>query len=556
MPSRPSSPLISSVAFIAVLLAGQLVFSLVWIGQADTPLGLYEIAGAQDIASRLIGDWPGLLENLKAHTYYPPGYDMGLGLVLASGLDAPYAVLLFNWILACIGCWGLIRLSGRPTGYWAAAIFSLLPSVCLSMRVSGREFVLTCLLPPFLAAVSRSQGLTNRRSSVEAALWLTAAMYVKWTFIGMAVIPAVAYLAASGRPFNQELKRRAINLAVGAAICLGLCAPWYIGVLDYHGIAFATVNDPSDLPGLQGLIYYPKVLFDTHLLWWGCIACAAALPLALWRNPKQAIPAAFWIAGPIVVFSLLVHKEARYIQPVVPACAAIIALGLGALPKVRITRPIVGALILVLGASSFVQDSYYRPIIMRDSGTRLELSSLGCLALSKDIAAWLDEVVTEHSPEGTAAKAVLHPLSRNDIYMGQEVLSYRLSTEERKAQEPWSVEVYNHERLGEFICAFPEIRLLLVPDQLSNTTLDTQDSMARGWLSEQDPRLEGLIDWDDPALLAEVQRSMQPVSKFVSDCVYADDCNTAGITLYKRVNPSPDPPAECGLGLLKVPRTL
>ncbi|MDP8256564.1 MAG: hypothetical protein P9M14_12510 [Candidatus Alcyoniella australis] len=557
---RPRPPsLIDRRNLLPALLVGllllELLLGLAWVELGGVGMGIFEIRNAREIAGHIPGDLPGLIQRWNAHHYYPPGYDSALALVYAVVQNDASGLLIFNWLLLCLGCWGMVDLLGRREGAIAAMLFSLLPGVSLGLHLAAREYALTCLMPCLLAALYHSDGLLRLRRTLLAALWFCLAMYAKWTFAAQALIPGMAFLIAGSSVRPLRLRTRLVNLCVGGALCLALLSAWYLRGLDTQALLFASANDPSDLSLWQTLSYYLRSLVNDQLLWPAALLGLAALPLALYSRRRMALPALLWLIGPIVVFTPLAHCEARYIQPVVGAVALLAALALTALPSRRVLQPLTIAALVLLGLYGVTLDKFQRPMLLRDSGTRVQVNGLSCFGLAREYVDWLDQTLPRYGVEGAPARAMLHPLSANDVLLGPEIVGYELLRQRRRASGPWSVELMTHERLGEFICDLGSYDLLLIPDQLAQATLDTQRSMARGWLSEQDPALEELIDWSDPALLGSIERQMRPVARFTSYCA-AGGNRGSGITLYQRKIPGEPPAPQCALGLLSESPTL
>ena len=134
--------------------------------------------------------------------------------------------------------------------------------------------------------------------------------------------------------------REACIVAVGVAAVVGL--PWYIAMVAAHGRAylesffvgdnferFATsrFNDPRPF-----WFYLPIVLGG--MLPWTPLAAAAAPPLRAWFARREAVLGAhagawsLWAGLPLLFFTLSIGKQPRYILPILPPLAMLLAMAI------------------------------------------------------------------------------------------------------------------------------------------------------------------------------------------------------------------------------------
>lgn len=101
-----------------------------------------------------------------------------------------------------------------------------------------------------------------------------------------------------------------------------------------------------------------SVFYGTHPWHWyasqgvpvvvGTLLLPAALGLAPWASPPRPVQRLAWLAGwTVAAYSLLAHKEFRFVAPVVPLLAVVGGHGLAALGRVRGTRASAWVLLLV-----------------------------------------------------------------------------------------------------------------------------------------------------------------------------------------------------------------
>lgn len=151
---------------------------------------------------------------------------------------------------------------------------------------------------------------------------------------GLAILPAW-WLERD----RLRLPLRAVLVAVGVAALVGL--PWYIAMVAVHGRAyldsffvgdnferFATsrFNDPRPV-----WFYLPIVLGG--MLPWTPLAAAAVPPLRAWFSRRDELSALTlrllaWAGLPLLFFTISIGKQPRYILPILPPLALLLAMAI------------------------------------------------------------------------------------------------------------------------------------------------------------------------------------------------------------------------------------
>jgi len=151
-------------------------------------------------------------------------------------------------------------------------------------------------------------------------------------------------------------------MAGAGAVALAVAAPWHAGMWLEHGETFVRVyfvqqsleraGEVSD----RGWWYYLHLLVENYWPWLGALGLTAALALRgrLWSgradapaNPGRrglAVLAVVIALGWLVALSAFGGKAGRYALPVYPGLAMLCAVGLTALPRGGLTRPLGRAL--------------------------------------------------------------------------------------------------------------------------------------------------------------------------------------------------------------------
>lgn len=180
-----------------------------------------------------------------------------------------------------------------------------------------------------------------RRWIVLAAVGAAGAVLIKGP-VGLA-LPAAIVIPVVGWEHWRDRSRLRLGLAdLGAAalVFLGLAAPWYGAMAIEHGPAYlelffigenvtrfttARYNDPRPiwyyLPiAVGGLLPWSPFM----VLWWPGLRTA-------WRErrmPAIELRLAIWALAPLAFYTLSVGKQPRYILPMLPPLAILLARGI------------------------------------------------------------------------------------------------------------------------------------------------------------------------------------------------------------------------------------
>jgi hypothetical protein len=297
--------------------------------------------------------------------YYPPFYYLWLGL--GTGLlRLSYAgAVLLSIPLAAAAAFYLSRLAreagGDAAGWAAPVVFFLLPGAAMALSSTVRDVPLALFACGAVYHGWRSQG--GRRLGHAAAFGLHCGlgMLTKWTFpiyllgwLPLLIRPALRPARAGAGSGTSRSPWPGVALA--AAVALALCGWWYVGVLDWTRLWITTRNDPSlpqyDFLGMARLI--AASLFDDQLraFWWPLVALGAVAGSWKPRARGWTASAAAAVISTVLVLSLVVHAEHRYLFPALPWIAFLIAQ---AVPLVRSAprQAVVVALLAAVGVAGY-----------------------------------------------------------------------------------------------------------------------------------------------------------------------------------------------------------
>jgi 4-amino-4-deoxy-L-arabinose transferase-like glycosyltransferase len=265
---------------------------------------LYLVAGAEAWAARA---WAAL---------------SGIGLVLLTWVagkrltsDEDTAWLAGAIVATSYGCFAMAR--------------SALPDLPLAFTVSAVIWL------AFRASQSRG-------SRVRLRWWLGAGLAAGLGFLIKGpvalVVPAVVLLPAWWQA-REQVRLSFTEVAVAGATCVAVAAPWYIAMTMEHGVAYLEsfflsdniarfTTDQFNEP--RPLWFYLPVLLGGFMPWTGYMLTAPVFNFTEIARGRRTLTdhewlLVLWVAMPLIFFTLSVGKQPRYILPVLPPLAILLA---------------------------------------------------------------------------------------------------------------------------------------------------------------------------------------------------------------------------------------
>jgi len=270
---------------------------------------------------RVLWERPGLGWELR-NAFYPLVFIMPAQWLV--GHDPAGAVLAGRLVVALYGAAGVLllavvarRLGASPTVVvLAAALLAISKlAVILGSSVLPRSVAMVWILLAFWCLLRR-----DGRGVALAAIAVAVATAIRFSEI-VFLIPAGIHLALERR--WRDLIWFGIIWLIGCAAILGLSDWLYWGKPFSSVVAIVryTLVDGSSSRGFQPPWYYL-----TALSGWSSFAAAVLLVVG-WRRIRWR--PYLWFVAPLVIFSLLPHKEPRYLLPAFPFFCLGVAYGAG-----------------------------------------------------------------------------------------------------------------------------------------------------------------------------------------------------------------------------------
>ena len=237
------------------------------------------------------------------------------------------------------------RCHGRRAGLLAAALGSLMPAVYGGARSMGLDYPAMCLTSLAMLLLMRADGFRRLPDTVGFGVCAGLAVLAKGQSALFLIWPALLVLVrsvwlarAAGR---AALCRPLAGGALAVVVVLLTTAVWWAGrvgelvnIMGAHTTGDGMLEVAGDITVWGGIVHYiqslPMVLSAPMAL-----ATLLVLPAFLRRARYRWVILA-WLVAPLVLHIVLSVRHPRYIFPLVPAAALVLAVGLCSLrPRLR-----------------------------------------------------------------------------------------------------------------------------------------------------------------------------------------------------------------------------
>ena len=297
---------------------------------------------------------------LEINSHYPflAHYPLALAaLIFGSPEVSARAANVVYFVALLVSVYGIgRRCHGRQAGLLAAALVSLMPAVYGGWRTIGLDYPSLCATPLAIWALLSCRDFSDRRASLAFGLAAGLATLLKAQSLFFIAGPAAFVIGraalAGYRGDRAHLRELAVGVALAAAAFTALTAIWWGGRIGYfmeqlhsHATGEGMHHYEGDISLWGGVKYY-AASFSYLVPGVAIIAAAALTPLFLKHSRHRAV-VLLWFFFPLVVHIVFKLRHYRYLFPLVPALALVLAVGVVSL-KPRWRGSAAGALTIVL----------------------------------------------------------------------------------------------------------------------------------------------------------------------------------------------------------------
>ena len=254
------------------------------------------------------------------------------------------------------------RCHGRRAGLLAAALVSLMPAVYGGARTMGLDYPSLCMTALAMLALLRVDGFVKPGRAVVFGFCAGLAILTKGQSALFLIWPAAVVL---GRAVWSARAAGAIRMVrplaggvLSVAAVLATTAVWWGGragelvqIMGAHTTGEGMLELAGDITLWGGVLHFVKALplvLSAPL----ALGLLLLLPVFWARAGRHRWTILAWLVLPLLLHMVLSVRHPRYIFPLVPAAAVLLAVGLCSLrPRLRAA----GAAILgVLGVAAWI----------------------------------------------------------------------------------------------------------------------------------------------------------------------------------------------------------
>jgi 4-amino-4-deoxy-L-arabinose transferase-like glycosyltransferase len=340
---RKKGSIIEILAVVIIL--GIFILNSIWIHiNVNTPF--YDNAGHTIKAAIFANIYNGVFEKpsgdpllLKVSNYYPP-FMYYISSVVLLLFDYQYKSLQYFSNLFLLLSTGFLYLwvkefsGSRKTAALAAVFFILMPHIWEQARHFMLDLPLTTFIIASLYFLTKYRNLKKDRFLLGFLLFAAIAQLTKWhAFLYLG--PPALYI------FYQIIKLRGINslftfknvFLLSAALIITLS--WYLANFDnlFRQIAFFSrpeVGDPVNMLSLRNITLYPVLMFNYQVISVQFVLFLVSVYLVFKSDNRFGKFLVIYFFALLLVFIFAIgNKNLRYLMPLLPIAAIVMAMGLG-----------------------------------------------------------------------------------------------------------------------------------------------------------------------------------------------------------------------------------
>ncbi len=404
------------------------------------------------------------------------------------------ALLAAVWAVWILGR----RVGGSSVAGWSVLCLCALPGVAGGVTVIGVEtthLAFVAWSAVLLLDLQRSDA--SFRRAAAAGLVLGLAMLAKWNVVVYLLLP-ILWLLVAVRPARLGGWLPLARVLAALVIAVLTFLLWLVPFADVGGILAASQGESTYVVrwSAESLLYYPRELLPKASQG-AAAALAALLALVGWWRARSEGPLdreagatvkflVAVIASTLLLLTWFPHKEIRYLLPMYPALAVLLAYGLAACTRTLGRPGLVGVVVAggILVAATLVVPWTQRPPESPD-GT-LPFEPLRFSPRVDDFG--LEFIVRDESLREGGFATVSYSL------VGESVLPVgtSLQWELYGRNDVPVVSRYNHATVTQDSCRFDLVRSshFLTNHVLSAEEVDTITTLGFELHSQSSPRLE------------------------------------------------------------------
>lgn len=294
----------------------------------------------------------------------PPLYSIILSLYyrIQNNINADYLAMtnILYFIILLFSSYGIgVRLNSKMTGMLAAFIVSMFPGIFAMSRVLMVDFPLTAMVALSIYLMVLARHFIDAKYCFLFGLSLGLGMLTKVPYI-VFILPLLAYYAFISFVKSIKKDRQFIiigrNLLLALLIGLFIAGPWYLPNLNNvirraEAMSLQLYNSPRG----SFIDYYISSLSSNLIMPFFFILFLGSFLISLVK--KRGALLLLWVLVPLLIFSFSPNKKGRFILPLLPSVALIIAFGITLIRPYLIRKAII-IFVIIFSLFSYFAISY------------------------------------------------------------------------------------------------------------------------------------------------------------------------------------------------------
>ncbi len=301
--------------------------------------------------------------NFHLYGYYPPLFYISSGLMCFIFGHTYLVMVMTNAIflgILLISVYGIAKVMlNEKAGLISAVTLSLYPAIFGSSRSYNLDIALSAMVSLSIYLLLCSDNFSKRNYSIFTGVACGLGMLAERLVFPLFIFGPLLYVGyqAFFRKPNDKLKNKAklINFGLFSFIAAAISLPFYWNWFR-NFFYWSMSNSVSDVllskRLLDAVLFYPLVLFNSHLFPFFCLVLVVALPSFFFSKNKYKYMILLWIIIPYLFFGLIENKQYVYSIPFLAAFAIISAMGISSI-RLRLIRIAVIFLVVLLGGIQF-----------------------------------------------------------------------------------------------------------------------------------------------------------------------------------------------------------
>lgn len=271
---------------------------------------------------------------------------------------------LFFLVILMLSIYGIGKyIMNEYTGILSASLVMLFPGISALSRMYYIDFSLLAIVSLSMYLLLKTNQFQNLKYCILLGLSIALGMLIKIPYIVYILGPFIYTIRTSLRKKSidvMSLKKR--NIIVSTILGISLPLIWYLPRADlvikrlfHYAITFGYITSPHQNPYGKELFTYLFINSQTSLFFLSVFILCLYYYIRTHNKNKTFL--LLWIFVPLISFSLIPHRDFRYIAPILPAISIIISTAILSIKKFRF-KQITVCMVLLVGLLQYYIFTY------------------------------------------------------------------------------------------------------------------------------------------------------------------------------------------------------